>query len=76
MGGEGLDWTTVHPASLHNKELNNRVNITMKLTGEGRTSRDTLASALVACLDMPQTSLKSFALLDGDAELITSLRSM
>jgi uncharacterized protein YbjT (DUF2867 family) len=76
MDGEGLDWTTVHPGGLTDEPGSSRVFVSMELTGTGPTSRDNLAAALVACLDLPNTIGKSFRLLEGDTPLDEALRSV
>lgn len=76
MEGRSLDWTTVHPGGLHDEPAGDRVRISPVIVGEGTTSRATLAKALVACLDLPSTIGRSFALLDGDTLLKEALKSI
>ena len=42
----------------------------------GTTSRNLLADAIVACLDLPNTVGKTFSLLDGDTPLDDALQSL
>lgn len=74
MGGQGLNWTTVHPGGLYDESGPGRVTVSRELAGSGKTSREDLATALVTCLDLPNTIGKSFALLDGDTPLDEALR--
>lgn len=76
MEGRSLDWTTVHPGRLHDEPAGERVEVSPTIVGEGSTSRETLATALVSCLDLPNTIGRSFALLDGDTPLKTALESL
>ena len=76
MDGRSLDWTTVHPGRLHDEPAGERVKVSTTIVGEGGTSRETLAAALVSCLDLPNTIGRSFALLDGDIPLGTALKSL
>jgi hypothetical protein len=47
-----------------------------ELTGRGLTSRENLASVLVACLDYDNSIGKSFSLLDGDKPLTEAMRAL
>jgi len=76
MEGRSLQWTTVHPGGLLDEPADGRVAVSTKLTGEGQTPRDTVADALVACLDEPNTIGKSFALTTGQSPLLEALRSL
>lgn len=76
MEGRPLDWTTVHPGGLHDGSTAETVTVSDQITGEGRSSRDSVAAALVACLDAPQTVGRSFALLDGQTPLHEALASL
>jgi uncharacterized protein YbjT (DUF2867 family) len=71
-----LDWTTVHPGGLTDEPGTGQVTVSPEITGSGHTSRDNLASALVACLDLPSTIGRSFALVDGTTPLAEALRSI
>ena len=71
-----LDFTVVCPGGLTEEPGTSRVTVNPDLHGRGRTSRDNLASALVACLDMGNTVRKSFSLLDGEMPLVDALRSV
>lgn len=76
MEGRKLDWTTVHPGGLHDESTGQGVSVCDQITGEGKSSRDSVAAALVACLDQPQTIGRSFALLDGQTPLNEALASL
>ena len=76
MDGRSLEWTIVRPAGLHDEDRDDLVQVTAPTDGESRTSRISLASALSACLDRPNTIGKCFALLDGDTSLGRALASL
>ena len=76
MDGQGLDWTTVHPGGLYDEPGPGGVTVSSNLAGTGRTSREDLAAALVACLDLPNAIGKSFTLLDGDTPIDQALRTI
>ena len=71
-----LDWTIVCPGGLLDEPGTGGVTISTKLHGDGQTSRDNLAAALVGCLDLPNTFRKSFSLLEGDIPLDEALCSV
>lgn len=64
-----LDYTIVCPGGLTDDVGTGLVTINSDLKGSGMTSRENLASVLVACLDDVETSGKSFSLLDGDTPI-------
>jgi hypothetical protein len=66
----------VHPGGLHDESTGQGVSVCDQITGEGKSSRDSVAAALVACLDQPQTIGRSFALLDGQTPLNEALASL
>lgn len=69
----GLDYTIVCPGGLTDDAGTDLVSVNEELKGSGLTSRENLASALVACLDDANTIGKSFSLLDGDTPLAEAL---
>lgn len=75
MDGNQLDWTILNPGGLHDDDLGGKVQLTTDIEHQGsKTSRDTLAAGLVACLDQPNTIGKRFAILDGDTPLDDALK--
>lgn len=76
MEGKGLKWTTLHPGGLLDEPNDHQVQVSTQLTGEGQTSRDTVAAAMVACLDLPNTVGKQFALINGSTPLNEALQSL
>ncbi|QDT38681.1 SDR family oxidoreductase [Stratiformator vulcanicus] len=62
---EPLDWTIVAPGRLNDDESTGFVEIRSEITGSGSTSRAHTADVLVACLDLPNTVGKRFAVIDG-----------
>ena len=71
-----LDWTIICPGGLRDDEGNGRVSVSEKTHQEGITTRDNLASALVACLDLDNTIGKRFSLLEGETPMLDALRSV
>lgn len=71
-----LAYTIVCPGRLTDEPGTGRVNASYELFGRGHTARDNLAQALAACLDIPRTIGKRFALLDGDVPLSDALRAL
>jgi len=71
-----LDYTIICPGGLTDDPGTGRVTLSLEAKGKGRTSRDNLAAALVACLDLENTVRKCFSLLDGEAPLDEALRSV
>ena len=69
----GLDFTIVCPGRLTDDSESGRVSITENLEGKGITSRENVASALIACLDNHNTIGKAFSLLDGETPLAEAL---
>ncbi len=76
MDGEGLDWTTIHPGGLLDDQGKGQVSVSREIHGDARTTRDDLATALVACLDLPNTIGKSFALVNGETPIDQALRAV
>jgi hypothetical protein len=76
MGGRGLDWTIVCPGRLHDDAHGECVEITGTLQCKATTSRESVAAALVACLDLPNTIGKDIGLADGDIPLAEALRAL
>ena len=68
-----LDYTIVCPGRLTDDSESGRVSITENLVGKGITSRENVASALIACLDNHNTIGKAFSLLDGETPLAEAL---
>ena len=64
-----LNYTIVCPGGLTDETGTEMVTVSTELKGKGLTSRENLASAIVACLDNDNTIGKSFSLLDGDTPL-------
>ena len=71
-----LDYTIVCPGGLTDETGTELVSVSAELKGRGLTSRETLAAALVACLDCDNTVAKSFSLLDGDTPLFDALKTL
>lgn len=76
MEGQSLDWTIVHPGGLNDESGDAGVTVQTEIACKGGTSRESLAAAMIACLDMPNTIGKSFALFDGDTPLDQALKSL
>ncbi|MGK0259933.1 MAG: hypothetical protein ACI96M_003377 [Candidatus Azotimanducaceae bacterium] len=72
----GLDYTIVCPGGLTDEAGTDLVSVDAELTGRGLTSRENLASVLVACLDYDNSIGKSFSLLDGDTPLNEALSAL
>lgn len=72
----GLDYTIVCPGGLTDDAATGKVAVSAELHGQGPTSREHLAAALVDCLDLENTVRKSFSLLEGDRPLDEALRSV
>jgi uncharacterized protein YbjT (DUF2867 family) len=72
----GLDYTIVCPGGLTDEAGNDLVAVNAELTGRGLTSRENLASVLVACLDYDNSIGKSFSLLDGDTPLTEAMSAL
>ena len=62
-----LDYTIICPGGLTDEPATQSITVSLDLDGRGVTSRENLAAALVMCLDLDNTSGKSFSLLDGEA---------
>lgn len=71
-----LDWTIICPGGLRDEEGNGRMSVSQETHLEGITSRDNLAAALVACLDLDDTIGKRFSLLEGETPMMDALRSV
>ena len=71
-----LDYTIICPGGLRNDPGNGRVSVSPECHLSGITTRDNLAAALVACLDIEETIGKTFSLLEGDIPLEEALRSL
>lgn len=71
-----LDYTILCPGLLTDEVGPELVSVSEDLQGTGRTSRETLAAALVACLDSDNTIRKSFSLLDGDTPVAEALSAL
>ena len=71
-----LDWTIVCPGSLRDDKGNGRVAVSAETRLEGITTRDNLAAALVACLDLDNTIGKRFSLLEGETPMMDALRAI
>ena len=75
MDGRGLDWTIICPGRLHDGSCGELVEITETPRGKATTSRDSVAAALVACLELPNTIGKDVGLADGKTPLAEALRA-
>ena len=71
-----LDYTIICPGGLRDDPGTGRVAVNSEFHLEGITSRDNLAAALVACLDLDNTIGKRFSLLEGETVLDDALRSV
>ncbi len=71
-----LDWTIICPGGLRDDEGNGLVSVSEKTHQEGITTRDNLASALVACLDLDNSIGKRFSLLEGETPMGDALSSL
>ena len=74
--GTDLDYTIVCPGGLTDEPGTDLVSVSLKLQGKGMTSRENLAAALVACLDLDLSIGKSFSLLDGDMPMADALSAL
>ena len=72
----GLDYTIVCPGGLTDEAGTDLVSINAGLTGRGLTSRENLASVLVACLDYDNSIGESFSVLDGDTPLTEAMSAL
>ena len=71
-----LDWTIVRPGGLHNNPSTATAEFLSKTTGSYKTSRQTLAEVLAACLDEPATIQKIFGLADGNTPYDAGLKTL
>jgi uncharacterized protein YbjT (DUF2867 family) len=71
-----LDYTIICPGGLTDEPGTGKVTVTPQIHGNGQTSRDNLADALVRCLDLENTIGKCFSLLEGETLLDIALRSV
>ena len=71
-----LDYTIICPGGLRDDRGNGRVSVSSECHLSGITTRDNLAAALVACLDIEGTSGKTFSLLEGETPLEDALNSL
>ena len=71
-----LDFTIICPGGLRDDPGNNLVAVSSDCHLSGITTRDNLASALVACLDFENTISRTFSLLEGDTPLEEALQSI
>jgi uncharacterized protein YbjT (DUF2867 family) len=70
-----LDYTIICPGGLTDEPGTGKVTVTPQIHGNGQTSRENLAAALVKCLDLENTIGKCFSLLEGETPLEMALRS-
>jgi uncharacterized protein YbjT (DUF2867 family) len=70
-----LDYTIICPGGLTDEPGTGKVSVSSELHGNGQTSRENLAAALVKCLDLENTIGKCFSLLEGETPLEMALRS-
>jgi uncharacterized protein YbjT (DUF2867 family) len=70
-----LDYTIICPGGLTDGPGTGKVSVSSELHGNGQTSRENLAAALVKCLDLENTIGKCFSLLEGETPLEMALRS-
>lgn len=68
-----LDYTIICPGGLTEDAGTGMVTVSDQLDGQGKTSRDNLAAALVKCLEMGNTLRQSFSLLEGQTPLDQAL---
>jgi uncharacterized protein YbjT (DUF2867 family) len=71
-----LDYTIICPGGLTDEPGTGKVTVNPERHGQGQTSRDNLAAALVMCLDLQHTIRKCFGLLEGETPLDIALRSV
>ncbi len=71
-----LDYTIVCPGRLIDDAGSGLVSATEHLSGNGVTSRENVALALVACLNNHNTIGKAFSLLDGETPINEALRAL
>jgi uncharacterized protein YbjT (DUF2867 family) len=71
-----LDYTIVCPGGLTDEPGTDLVSISENLQGSGVTSRENVASALVASLDRDNSIRKAFSLLDGHTALKEALSAL
>lgn len=72
----GLDYTIVCPGGLTDEAVTDLISVDAELTGRPLTSRENLASVLVACLDYDNSIGKSFSVLDGDTPLTQAMSAL
>lgn len=73
LRGSDLDYTIICPGGLTEDAGAGMVTVSDQLDGQGKTSRDNLAAALVKCLEMGNTLRQSFSLLEGQTPLDQAL---
>tara|TARA_Y100000588_G_scaffold387998_1_gene487160 strand:- start:1745 stop:2380 length:636 start_codon:yes stop_codon:yes gene_type:complete len=73
LRGSDLDYTIICPGGLTEDAGAGMVTVSDQLDGQGKTSRDNLAAALVKCLEMGNTLRQSFSLLAGQTPLDQAL---
>ena len=71
-----LDYTIICPGGLTDGPGTGEAVVNSQIHGDGQTSRENLAAALVMCLDLDNTVGKCFSLLEGGTPLETALRSV
>ena len=71
-----LDFTIICAGGLRDDPGNGLVAVSGECHRTGITTRENLAAALVACLDIDSTTGKTFSLLEGDTPLEEALRSV
>jgi len=74
--GRSLDWTIARAATLHDEARDERVRVDAVPAGKGQVSRDSVAAALAACLDLPHTAGKAFTLYDGQTPVGDALGTL
>lgn len=76
LSQSGLDYTIICPGGLTDEPGTGEVVVNSEIHGDGQTSRENLAAALVMCLDLENTVGKCFSLLEGETPLEAALRSV
>lgn len=73
---DGLGWTIVRPGGLHDNPSPGTAEFLQETAGSFRTSRETLAMVMAACLDESATERKLFGLADGGTPINAGLRRL
>jgi uncharacterized protein YbjT (DUF2867 family) len=76
LSASGLGWTIVRPGRLIDAPGTGRIEATQRLGGRGDIPRDDVAAVLVACLDEPGTTGKTFEVFSGETPIAEAVRAL